>query len=60
MGEIVCVWGVVLIDGMFIFCACEWVGVIVWGVCGCDCVGESGSVWGDCVGKGVCGWGTFD
>ena len=21
------------------------VGVIVWGVCGCDCVGESGSVW---------------
>ena len=24
----------------------ECAGVIVWGMCGCDCVGESGSVCG--------------
>ena len=41
LGVCVCV-GVSLIDGMFMSCACEWVGVIVRGVCGCDCVGEMG------------------
>ena len=34
-----CVCVVALSDDMFMSCACEWEGVIVLKVCGCDCVG---------------------